>query len=32
MQLMAAAVERLTMAQIAGQFQRVADKVTALLL
>ena len=32
MQLMAAAVERLSMAQIAGQFQRVADKVTALLL
>jgi len=32
MQLMAAAVGRLTMAQIAGQFQRVADKVAALLL
>jgi len=32
MQLMAAAVGRLTLAQIAGQFQRVADKVAALLL
>jgi len=32
MQLMAAAVGRLTLAQIAGQFDRVADKVAALLL
>jgi len=32
MQLMAAAVGRLTMAHIAGQLQRVADEVTALLL